>query len=251
MNTSLQGLRILNTRPQEQAKPLSQAIQAADGISIELPTLSIQPTDDWLHLLPDLKTVYKAIFISANAVKHCLMQLKQSHIHWPPTIEVIAIGQGSAKLLKQLNIPVHTIPPLPDSEHLLALPTLQQPQAQKILLFKGKGGRPLIEESLVQRGAHLITLSVYQRTLPKINTEFIKSIWRNNLVDIILLTSEQSMHHLFQLFPEDAHYWLRNKTCLVISERLAQSAFTRGIKHIIRSHPEGIMNTLFDYVIKD
>lgn len=251
MNDSLQGLRVLNTRPQEQATHLSQAIQAAGGVAIELPALAIQPTQDWLALLPDLQTVHQSIFVSANAVKLCFEQLQHAKIQWPSTIEVIAIGQGSAALLRQFKIHVHTIPKSPDSEHLLALPNLQQPQQQKILLFKGKGGRPLIEESLLQRGAELVTVEVYQRVLPKINPQFVKSIWRDDLVDIILLTSEQSMHHLFQLFPKDAYSWLRNKTCLVISERLAQSASSLGIKHIIRTPPEGIMNALFDYIIKD
>lgn len=251
MNPSLQGLRILNTRPQEQAQHLSERIRAAQGIAIELPTLEIQATANWLSQLPDLNSVQQAIFVSANAVKHCFMQLQQAQIHWPSTIEVIAIGNGSATLLKQFAIAVHTTPLMPDSEHLLALPSLQSPQKQKILLFKGEGGRPLIEESLLQQGADLIALNVYQRALPKINEQFIKSIWRDDLVDIILLTSEQSMHHLFHLFPKDAHHWLRSKTCLVISERLAQSASSLGIEHIIRSHPEGIMNALFDSVIKD
>ncbi|WP_133136543.1 uroporphyrinogen-III synthase [Legionella rowbothamii] len=251
MNRSLHGLRVLNTRPQEQAQPLSARIQAAQGIAIELPTLEIQATDDWLGQLPDLKSIQQAIFISANAVQQCFMQLQQAQIHWPSTIKVIAIGNGSATMLKQFAIQVHATPLIADSEHLLALPSLKHPQKQKILLFKGEGGRPLIEESLLQQGAELIALNVYQRVLPKINDQFIKSIWRDDLVDIILLTSEQSMRHLFQLFPKDAHHWLRSKTCLVISERLAQSASSLGIKHIIRSHPEGIMNALFDSVIKD
>ncbi len=251
MTDSLHGLRILNTRPQEQAQQLSASIRAAQGIAIELPTLEIQTVTNWLDHLPDLSSVQQAIFISANAVQHCFMQLKQAHIHWPSTIKVIAIGSGSAALLKQFAVEVHATPSIPDSEHLLALPSLQQPDQQRILLFKGEGGRPLIEERLLQQGADLIALNVYRRALPKINVQFIKSIWRDDLVDIILLTSEQSMHHLFQLFPKDAHHWLRSKTCLVISERLAQSASSLGIKHIIRSHPEGIMNALFDSVIKD
>lgn len=251
MSGSLHGLRVLNTRPQEQALHLSESIRAAQGIAIELPTLEIRAITDWLRQLPDLNNVQQAIFISANAVKHCFMQLEQAQIHWPSTIEVIAIGNGSATLLKQFKVQVHATPLMPDSEHLLAIPSLQHPKKQTILLFKGEGGRPLIEESLLQQGADLIALNVYQRALPKINAQFIKSIWRDDLVDIILLTSEQSMHHLFQLFPKDAYDWLRNKTCLVISERLAQSASSLGIKHIIRSHPEGIMNALFDSVIKD
>lgn len=251
MKHSLQGLRVLNTRPKGQAEGLSNNIRDVGGIAIELPTLEIQATHDWLNALPDLKTVKQAIFISANAVEHCFRQLRKTNIYWPSTIEVIAIGQGSAKSLHQFNVPVHTMPDVADSEHLLALKTLQQSQKQSILLLKGEGGRPLIEETLLEKGAKLLVLNVYRRVLPKINRQFVKTIWRDDLVDIILLTSEQSMHHLFKLFEEEAHHWLRNKPCLVISERLAQSASLLGIKNIILSHPDGLMNALFDYIIKD
>jgi uroporphyrinogen-III synthase len=248
---SLHGLRVLNTRPREQAVDLSQKIHDAGGVVIELPTIEIVGTPHWLSSLPDLNSVNQAIFISANAVEHCFSPLQQHHIHWPSTIEVIAIGKGSAAVLNQFNIPVHVIPEISDSEHLLMLHSLKQPKNQHILLFKGEGGRTLIENVLLEREATLLAFNVYRRTLPKINHQFVKSIWRDDLVDIILLTSEQSMRNLFQLFEEKAHHWLHNKTCLVLSERLAQIASSLGIKNLICSRPDEIMNALFDYVIKD
>ncbi|MGC1181619.1 uroporphyrinogen-III synthase [Legionella sp.] len=251
MSRSLRGLRILNTRPHKQAASLSTAIRAGGGSVIELPTLEIQATPDWLHSLPDLKKINQAIFVSANAVEHCFMQLNQANISWPSSIKVIAIGQGSTMMLKQFDTHVHMIPEMPNSEHLLVINSLQQPQKQNILLVKGKEGRTLIEETLSSRGANLIVLNVYQRAMPKINPQFVKSIWREDLVDIILITSEQSIHHLFKLFEEEAHNWLRSKTCLVLSERLAHVAFSLGINTIIRSHPSRMMNALFNYVIKD
>ncbi|CAM2805700.1 uroporphyrinogen-III synthase [Legionella steigerwaltii] len=252
MNNSLRGLCILNTRPRSQAGPLSQSIRDAEGKVIELPTLEIEATNTgWVNLLPDLSTVNQAIFISAHAVHYCFTQLNQQHIEWPSSIQVIAIGHGSAAALQKFGIRVSAIPEIPDSEHLLALKTLQQPKKQNVLLFKGVGGRPLIEEQLIQRGANLVILEVYKRVIPQINTQFIQSIWRDDLVDIILLTSEQSLHNLFTLFDKEAHDWLRNKKWLMISKRLAQVASSLGIRNIRICHPSRVMNTLFNYVNKD
>ncbi len=248
MNRTLKGVRVLNTRPTNQAQELSNSIIAAGGIAIECPTLEIKATpNDWIHSLPDLNRVNQAIFVSSNAVYHCFTQLKLHHIHWPESIKVIAIGQGSAKTLKEFQITVHHIPELPDSEHLLDITALQQIKNQTVLLFKGEGGRTLIEEGLLQKGAHVISLNVYKRVIPNIRLEFINSLWREDLVDIILLTSEQSIHNLFKIFSEETHGWLHEKPCLVISERLAKSASLFGMKKIILSHPNGIMNTLLDY----
>ncbi|KTC83686.1 uroporphyrinogen-III synthase [Legionella cherrii] len=252
MKNSLYGLRILNTRPRGQASQLSESIRDAGGIVIELPALEIKATNThWISLLPNLKTIDQAIFISANAVHYCFTQLSQHQIEWPSSIQVIAIGQGSAAALHEFNIQVSAVPDVPNSEHLLALKTLQQPEKQNVLLFKGEGGRPLIEEQLIKRGTNLLVLEVYKRVIPQMSTQFVQSIWRDDLVDIILLTSEQSLHNLFKLFDKEAHDWLRNKKWLVISERLAQVASSSGIRKIRICHPSRVMDTLFDYVNKD
>lgn len=248
MTDSLQGLRILNTRPKEQAVLLSQQIRQAGGVAIECPTLEIKaPSQPWLHQLPPLDQVQHAIFISANAVHYCFKQIQYYKIHWPSSIHVIAIGTGSAQALYQHQIPVHQLPEAPDSEHLLALPCLQQVAGSNILLFKGEGGRQLIEQSLAQQKAKVMTLEVYQRLLPEIPHHFTNSLWQDDAVDIILLTSEQSIHHLFKLFDKKAHLWLQNKRCLLISERLAQVASSLGIKKIRVAHPNEIIKALFDY----
>jgi uroporphyrinogen-III synthase len=82
--------------------------------------------------------------------------------------------------------------------------------------------------------------------MPKVAASFVNSLWHNDAVDIILLTSEQSMHHLFKLFNPEAHRWLQSKPWLVISNRLAQSASLLGIKKITICHPNRIIDSLFD-----
>ncbi|MFI4918262.1 MAG: uroporphyrinogen-III synthase [Legionellales bacterium] len=248
MTQSLHGLRILNTRPKAQAQMLSKSIIDAGGLVIECPTLQITATDQhWLDLIPDLRLVDQAIFISANAVHFCFRLLREKKINWPAQIKVIAIGYGSARALHDHAITVNEVPELPDSEHLLALKTIQSLKNQTVLLFKGEGGRTLIEDTLVQRGATLLKLLVYQRGVPKTGHQFIESIWRDDLVDMILITSEQSLINLFHIFGKAAHNWLQSKACLVISDRLADSAALFGMSRIIISHPQQMMKTLFDY----
>lgn len=246
--TNLNGLRILNTRPKEQGQILHTVIQQAGGIAIDFPTLEIQECEPhWLANLPDLKSLGHAIFISANAVHYCFKQLQQQiNFSWPPEIQTIAIGQGTAQALQKYRIAAE-IPLSPDSEHLLQLPSLTQIKQKKIVLIKGEGGRRLIEDYLLEQGAELIVLAVYKRALPTINHQFSNSLWQDNAVDIILLTSEQSIHNLFKLFSQKSHDWLKNKPCLVISERLAQIATHLGMKKIKLSHPNRIINTLLDY----
>ncbi|MFA6301928.1 MAG: uroporphyrinogen-III synthase [Legionella sp.] len=242
-----QGLRVLNTRPKHQAAALSRSIIEAGGLVIECPTLEISATQpDWTQALPDLQKVDLAIFISPNAVHFCFAELQKQQIIWPNTIKVCALGQGTAKALEQQGLNLLEIPNLADSEHLLELKSLKNLKNQTVLLFKGEGGRTLIEESLLKRGAKLIKLAVYKRELPQFNKQLLESIWRNDGVDIILVTSEQSLNNLFLMFGSEAQSWLQSKLCLVLSERLAQYAASLGIKKIKRCQPDTIINALFE-----
>lgn len=251
MMDTLQGLRILNTRPKNQAWVFSQQIAELGGIAIECPTLEITTSKvPWIPTLPDLNQVSQAIFISPNAVSYCFTSLQQHHIHWPASIQVIAIGHGSAKALQEFHIPVHSIPDTPDSEHLLKLPILQSINKQTVLLFKGEGGREHLETGLLQRGANLIVQNVYKRKIPQMNRNVIHSLWKEDLVDLILLTSEFSIQNLFLLFEKEAHSWLQEKPCLVVSDRLAKSATSFGIKTILVSRPDWIIRTLLAYYNK-
>ncbi|WP_419419337.1 uroporphyrinogen-III synthase [Legionella sp. D16C41] len=242
---SLKSLRVLNTRPAEQGRALSIAIQQAGGIALDCPALTIMPTEmGWLSLLPDLNQVKQAIFTSRNAVNYAFKLFTQQKILWPGNIEVIAVGKGTAWQLEQYGITVQHIPLTADSEHLLAIPSLKQVNQDIILLFKGQGGRLLIPQTLKARGARLIELAVYRRNKPAINQEQLQAWWYNKAVDIILFTSQEAMQNIFAMFGEPAHSWLRSLPCLVISKRLAQAATLLGIQNIILCSPETILEAL-------
>ncbi|MDI9819564.1 MULTISPECIES: uroporphyrinogen-III synthase [unclassified Legionella] len=248
MNYSLQGLRILNTRPSEQGKLLSLAIKAAGGLAVECPALTIEPKDKiWVTSLPNLQQVENAIFISANAVHCCFRVLKEEKIIWPGSIQIIAVGQGTANALHQNHIKVDLMPAVPQSESLLALEAMQNVNKKTILLFKGEGGRTLIADTLIGRGANLIPVDVYKRNPPDLDRQQVQTLWHENAVDIILFTSQQAMANIFILFGKEAQSWLCDKPCLVISERLAKAAAQLGIKTIIVSNPETILITLHQF----
>jgi uroporphyrinogen-III synthase len=245
---NLKGLHVLNTRPLKQAKALSKAIEAAGGISIECPALTIEPKDkSWLADLPDLNKVAKAIFISANAVNYCFRTLRDEQYYWPSTIEVIAVGDATAAALTSHGIKTDLIPAIADSENLLKLKELQEVNEKIILLVKGDDGRTLIAETLKTRGADLHSCEVYTRQLPKPDPQQLYSLWHNGIVDIILFTSQQAMHNLFVLFGEKARAWLCRTPCLVISKRLAEEAALLGIETIIISNSKTLLTTLHQF----
>jgi uroporphyrinogen-III synthase len=243
--SSLNGIRVLNTRARHQAHALSEAITGAGGIPIELPLLSIKPTDpSWQQTLPELIHVDVAIFVSPNAVHAFFKHI--SPAVWPASIKIFALGQGTHNALKTYGITPYASPKQADSEHLLMLIQLDLKKypAQTCLLIKGVGGRVYLQHELTKQGITVYQFDVYQRTLPTPDDNLITSLWYEDAVDIILITSETALKHLFILFDEDKKPWLCNKTCLVISKRLEQAARAKGIKNIIISPYACIIDAL-------
>ena len=239
---SLNGLRVLNTRPSQSGMALSQSIRAAGGISIDLPALVIEATpDDWLTQLPVLASIKLAVFISTNAVDYFFARLNEP---WPTSIQVIAMGDATAVALKKHGIHVHHCPIISDSENLLTLDALQHIDHQTILLIKGIGGRTLIADTLRARGTQLITLDVYKSVPPQFNPAQINSLWQDDSVDIILFTSEQAMRNLLFAFVGKGLSWLCNNPCLVISQRLANAAALLGMKTLVISQHDSILTDL-------
>jgi uroporphyrinogen-III synthase len=218
---------------------------------VECPTIKIEALKStYLTSMSSLNKVGLAVFVSANAVHYCFRQLTKHAIFWPESIQVAAIGPATAKALKHYGVHSVSTPEIPDSEHILTLEIFSSLKNQSVLLVKGEGGRFLIEETLLARGAVVHTVSVYHRALPNISQKWLDALWQDDVVDVILYTSEQSMQHLQTMLGVQAQNWLQRKPSLVISQRLLEIASQRGM-HAMISTPEGIITTLFHYFRKD
>lgn len=248
MKTGLQGLRVLNTRPQDQAEPTSQAIRAAGGQVIALPCLAIQALPpDWLIPLGSLDRYDLAIFISQNAVNYFFRQLPEP---WPSDLVAVAIGQATAEALNAAGVGEIRLPQAADSEHLLQLPELQHIHRKQILLVKGEGGRELLQRDLTQAGAIITPIAIYRRQIPHYPEAEIRAIWQNDAVDIILSTSTESLNHLCTLMGNEGLAWLRTKPVLVLSERMVGHAQTLGLTNTLISPPDRIVASLIEFARK-
>ena len=244
---SLNGLHILSTRPVYSDDFIAKAIKNAGGTLLAYPTMDIAPLDikphiNWLNrIIPLLDGV---IFTSPNAVIYSLEPLKKYHIVLPNTLPFMAIGARTATAVKTYSHPILNVPTTAGSETFLESHALQEIQNKQFLIFKGKNGRTLLSETLTKRGALIHECCVYERQLPH-EMPFID--WHKTRIDIILFTSETSIHHLFSLVPKEQHNLLTNIPCLLVSERLLTAARTYGFRHPITCRIETIIEALDDF----
>ena len=78
-----------------------------------------------------------------------------------------------------------------DSESLLALPEMQAVGGQKILIFRGVGGRELLADELRARGADVRFAECYRRINPQQDASTLSGLWQNRQLHALVVTSSE------------------------------------------------------------
>jgi len=226
--STLHGLNIVLTRPAGQIDALMLRIQSAGGEVLALPLLAIAPPSNPVHgdaLQAQLGHADTVIFISPNAVRMALAVLPASA--WPPAPKFVAIGQGTARALREAGFSQVVAPREgADSEAVLALPELQQLAGQRILLVRGEGGRELLATVLNERGAIIEHAVVYRRNALPPDMSALRA--RGAL--LFVLTSSEALRVLLGAARDsDDAAWLRAQNFVFAHPRIAVQAKTYGL----------------------
>ena len=229
MSCDLSGCGILVTRASHQADPLCHLIAAHGGHVIRFPVLEIQP----LRPAAITESVSHAdiiIFISPNAVSCGLTALNDPSLL--RNKKIAAVGKASANLLEAEGVHVDIMPQGgADSEALLAHPALQQIEGRRVVIFRGVGGRPLLGDTLLQRGANLYYAQVYQRCCPLSDSSQLLKQWHK--IQIVTSTSIDMLNNLVTLLGDAGLPLLQERPLLVISARMQQHAEALGFQQIV------------------
>jgi len=228
---ALSACSVLVTRPQEQAESLCRMIEAAGGHAIRFPVIAIMPAKDIAaiqQVIQRLSDFDLAIFISANAVRFTMQQFPQP---WPPDLKFAAIGKATASALAEQGISVDISPEAVfNSESLLSMPSMQDLVGKKIILFKGEGGRQLLADTLVQRGAIVCEANVYCRAMPDVDSDPLIHAWSKGKVNVVTVTSQEGLYNLDDMLGEKGRVLLQQTPLVVISERMLEVTRELGIQ---------------------
>ncbi len=230
----LGGAGILVTRAEHQAKGLSDLILQHGGRVIRFPAIQIVGPPDPERVRSLLSTIESydiAIFVSPNAVYRGFDLLPGGRL--PNRLAVAAVGRGTANALAAAGRDVDIIPEQRfDSEGLLATPQLGSVRGKRILIFRGRGGRPLLGDTLRLREALVDYAEVYQRERPQLDPTPLLHCWKTD-VDLVTATSGEILDNLFALLGPEGAVHLRETPLLVISERMQAQARKLDCRQII------------------
>ena len=214
----LAGAGVLVTRPEHQAGPLVDAIEAAGGRAVRFPAIDISPLPAeavdaaaaGLHD-PDI-----AIFVSPNAVRHGL-----DH---GGAARVAAVGPATAAALEAAGRPAHIRPQGGfDSEHLLAEPELNDVAGRVVRIIRGQSGRELLADTLRERGAVVEYLTVYTRRPARPGAAALTRLeadWCAGGIDAVTIMSVETLVNLVSLLPAACKNRLRQTLLVTPAERV-------------------------------
>ena len=220
----VKGLKVLVTRPAQQAQGLCDRIEQAGGQAIKFPVIEIKPVvaQEWLDI--KLSAQSMLIFVSRNAATYFAAAWQGV---LPEGIRMIAVGEGTATAMRTAGLRVDGQPEEESSEGLLSLLAKEEMAGENIWIVRGVGGRAHLASGLRAMGATVDYIEVYQRVLPVVS----EAMRENALAaECAVVTSVAGLDNLLALLPS-----MQSRPLLVISERIAQHAVQCGFKQVIVS----------------
>lgn len=248
----LQGVRVLVTRPCDQADNLVRLIESHGGEAIRFPVIEIAEPEDShkLHaIIERLEDFTMAIFISPNAVKHGMANINARRGKLPPNLGIACVGGGSARELGRFGIRnVLTPDENFDSEALLELSEMKRVDGRKIVIFRGEGGRELLGNTLIARGATVDYAECYRRVRPNVDFTPMLHRWERGEVDIVCITSADGLRNLYEISGKSGQPLLLQTPIIVVSAQQAklcrELGFKKEIRITARASDESMLDTI-------
>lgn len=168
-DTPLVGIRILVTRPLAQAESLTRPLERLGATTLVQPMVRILPPEDG-YLALDSAIVRGAsgtfdwiVFASANGVRTFDERRRAMAVTWPDnTVQIAAIGSGTANELVHLGYSVDRIPEKAESDAFAAALEKEAKRGERFLLIRANRGRDTLPRQLARWNAMVESVTAYR-----------------------------------------------------------------------------------------
>ena len=226
------GKRVLVTRTRTQASSLSDVLTQRGAQPIELPTIEIQPIDDYTELDAALKDALSydwTVFSSANAVDVVFdrlgaLQLDARVLHG---VKIAAIGPATRRRLLNRGIIADFMPASFVAEAAISELGVLGINGVRVLLPQAQIARDVLRQGLTELGASVDTISVYRTVTPNDTDNRLKDILAEG-IDIATFTSSSTVSNLVELLQGNTSA-LKDATIACIGPITAERAVELGL----------------------
>lgn len=237
----LAGRSIVITRPAGEAQRLQGLIRDAGGVPLLYPGIEILDPPDPAALdavIDRLEAFDLAIFISPSAVHRAMTRIRARRT-LPGQLRCAAIGPGGARALQSYGVrdvitpAAHSVQY--DSESLLAADFLQNVGGLRVAIFRGDGGRELLRETLMARGALVEAVTCYRRSPPQWDSAPLLQAWARGEVAAVIATSSEGLINFYGRLDAAGKACCRDTPLIVPHPRIAAAARALGMQRIVES----------------
>jgi uroporphyrinogen-III synthase len=233
---ALAGRRLWLTRPVQQNDAVQQALQAHGAQVLSLPLLEIRPikpSHEHLQYLKDLDRYDFVVFVSSNAARIGIERIFEWWLQYPVGVLNIAVGSGTAAVVREFGLDVRYPTERMDSEGMLALPELSDIAGKKALIVRGVGGREIMGQGLKLRGCSVDYAELYERAMPPHPRDYLAHCLEAFPPEAVVVSSAEALTNLKELFLSVGDEW-RELPLFVPSTRLQAHAAELGFAHARR-----------------
>lgn len=202
------GKKIIVTRSRSQISGLSKELRELGAEVIEFPTIEIYPIPDNSNLdraIDSISDYSWIIFTSVNSVDIFFKNvMRNNDVRILAGIKIAVIGSATAMSLIKYGIKADIIPEQFTSEGIVK--ELESDKAElkgkKVLIPGSLIARDLLPVSLTAMGAIVDAVPVYENKMPEYTSEYIDSIFDNNLY-LCTFTSSSTVTNLIKILEEN------------------------------------------------
>ncbi|MBN2038457.1 MAG: uroporphyrinogen-III C-methyltransferase [Spirochaetes bacterium] len=201
-NLPLFGKKIVVTRTRQQASALSSALYSLGAKTVELPTIEIKRKDDLTDLIDAVRNIEKyswIIFTSQNAVNIFFDVLKENDkdARCMHSLKIAAIGPATAKELEHYFIKPDLIPSKYVAEEIVAEMSKEDINGKSILLPCAAEARQTLKEGLLELGAEVDRIHIYDTVVPEnMSEELLAEV---SSADMITFTSSSAVKNFSKI----------------------------------------------------
>lgn len=213
----LEGIKILVTRPEEQAISFVQLLERKGAEVFRLPLIELMPSDNHLEKQEVLKNLHEVdwlIFTSVNAVKFFFDAAEKynTQFYFLPDLRIATVGEKTKKAIEELGFRTNFVPNNFSADLLVKqIPDISD---KNILIPRSEKADDTYVHELEKRGAKVRTVVFYQNEeVIYFQNEFLGVM--NKGMDFLTFTSGSTVKS-FNKYCEKYNYTLDGEKIIVI-----------------------------------
>lgn len=230
------GLRVLITRPDEQAQETAELVRAAGGTALVYPCLQLAPPADPQPLAAALASLGEFSWVALASVNAARV-LAPALLACAPRPRIAAVGPKTAAALQEHGLPVELCARASTAEGLCdeLLAALKargpSPAAERMLLPRAAEGREALAAGLAAAGVRVTAVTAYQM-LPPPPAELsgMAELFHRGEVDLVPFGSPRTVEIALAALGPAAPALLRRTSVGAIGKTTAAALHAHGVQ---------------------